>query len=385
MLKKEERKKCVIFLRGGVKKNRIKFICNAAERSGKYQIAYFVDDPIDHHFDANEIQVITSEELLQRDTRKQMQVIVDGSEDGDPFQWALHLGYPTENITLAEDIIKEAANQEYQLFLEKYEHVEENVPIRIHATEIIDGLKKAGFEVVNYRIDQDDYREYLERIDYEKNYPSYLNEFGEHLPSKTVQHYVSYQLLHMNSGAVYVDIASSNSVFSDIAERLCHVKAYKQDIGYQWGIHGNRIGSFASSVPMPDHSVDYMALHCSLEHFEGNEDFKFFQEAYRLMPVGGKVCIIPLYLADEYIIQTSPSVWLYKYTVYDKAPELDPRAKISINDSICQRQSKFLSVDILKEELLEKYSDKFRIQIYYIENCREVKGANPFALLLEKK
>lgn len=373
------------FFRGGVKKNRIKFICNAAERSGKYKIEYLLSDCADKNADADKIRIITSKELLKMDAMKQMQIIVDGNKEGDMFQWALQIGYPTDQITLADDMIKEAVDMEYQLFLEKYDNVEENIPIHINAAKIIDGLKAAGFEVVNYSIDNEDYQEYLEMIDYHNNYPAYLNEFKDNLPSKTVQHYVSYKLLNMKSGAVYVDIASSNSVFADIAERLCHVKAYKQDIGYQWGIHGNRIGSFASSVPMPDHSVDYMALHCSLEHFEGDEDFKFFKEAYRLMPVGGKVCIIPLYLADEYIIQTSPSVWLYKYTVYDQVPELDRRAKISVNDSICQRQSKFLSVDILKEELLEKYSDKFRIQIYYIENCREVKGANPFALILEKK
>ncbi len=373
------------FFRGGVDKKRIRFLCNAVERAGRFRIAYFVDDKIGGQPDLNGIPVVTSEEWLQRDSAREMEIIIDDDKDEPVIQRILTLGYSNEQIQLASDVIREAMDREYQLFLQKYENVEENVPIHITATKIMEELQKAGCEIVNYRIDKEDYQEYLKKTDYETNYPAYLNEFQKNLPSKTVQHYVSYKLLNMKSGTVYVDIASSNSVFSDIAERLCDVKAYKQDIGYQWGIHGNRIGSYASSVPMPDHSVNYMALHCSLEHFEDNEDFKFFEEAYRLMPIGGKVCIIPLYLADEYVIQTSPCVWLNKYAVYDKAPELDHRAKISINNSICQRQSKFLSVGILKEELLDKYHEKFRIQVYYIENCREVKGANPFALLLEKK
>ena len=67
---------------------------------------------------------------------------------------------------------------------------------------IIDGLKAAGFEVVNYSIDNEDYQEYLEMIDYHNNYPAYLNEFKDNLPSKTVQHYVSYKLLNMKSHMV---------------------------------------------------------------------------------------------------------------------------------------------------------------------------------------
>jgi len=360
-------------------------IRNSIERLEKYQIEYFVESDTKRSNNLlNGIPVITLKDLQIKDPMKQMNIVIADGGNDRIYHQILELGYSKENMVAVSDVIKEASDNEYKLFTQKYKNIEENVQIKVTAAKIIEDLKKSGFEVVYYSIDKDDYNTYLKNADYETNYPAYLNEFKEHLSSKTVQHYVSYKLLNMQSGSVYVDIASSNSVFPDIVEKLCHVKAYKQDIWYQWGIHGNKIGSYASSVPMPDHSVDYMALHCSFEHFEGNEDFKFFGEAYRLLPAGGKVCIIPLYLSDEYVIQTSPSVWLNKYAVYGKAPELDARAKISINDSICQRQSKFLSVDILTEELIRKYNDKFKIQIYYIENCGEVKGANPFALVLEK-
>lgn len=84
------------------------------------------------------------------------------------------------------------------------------------------------------------------------------------------------------------------------------------------------------------------------------------------------------------MIMTSPKVWLNKYSVYIKAPELDPRAKISINETICQRQSKHFSAKILKDELLNKFKDQFNIKIYYMENFREFERAKPFALILEK-
>lgn len=274
--------------------------------------------------------------------------------------------------------------EEYEKFLQQYNVVDENLKITITIPLILKKLKESGFNVVNYNISTEDYKDYLQKTNYVENYPKYLQEFGESLPKKTMQHYISYKLLDMCKSDVYMDIASSNSVFPQIVNKLCGAMTYRQDIRYKWGKHGECIGSFASEIPMPDESINYMALHCSLEHFEDNEDYNFFKEAYRLLTVGGKVCIVPLYLANEYVIMTSPSVWYNKYAVYTDFPKLDIRAKISINESIKQRQSKHYSVEILKEELLDKYSDKFDIVVYHIENASKFKGAYPFALILTK-
>ena len=51
-----------------------------------------------------------------------------------------------------------------------------------------------------------------------------------------------------------------------------------------------------------------MALHCSFEHFEGRSDIGFIREAERVLRPGGAVCVVPLYLSEEYAIQTDPDV-----------------------------------------------------------------------------
>jgi hypothetical protein len=43
-----------------------------------------------------------------------------------------------------------------------------------------------------------------------------------------------------------------------------------------------------------------MSLHCSFEHFEGWSDRDFILEAARVLAPGGRLCIVPLYLAPEY-------------------------------------------------------------------------------------
>lgn len=52
-----------------------------------------------------------------------------------------------------------------------------------------------------------------------------------------------------------------------------------------------------------------MTLHCSLEHFEGEEDTAFIQEASRVLAKGGRLVIVPLYLSDQYFVVTQPSLW----------------------------------------------------------------------------
>lgn len=372
---------CVIFGRGRTARTVYKCLGLLEE----YKLMYFVDSDVKNSGVKWEgVEFITPEELIVKDIMKKMKVIIADESRDEVYRQILKLGYSEDDVIIADDIINKVFNKEYEKFLQKYEFIGENMRITVNAPQIAEDLEKADFEVLKYRVDKDDYDQYLSQANYQVEYPEYIEEFKESLPGKTFQHYVSYKLLDMKKDDVYMDVASSNSVFPYIAEKICQVKTFKQDISYKWGVNGNRIGSYASSIPMPDNSIDYMALHCSLEHFEGNEDFLFIKEAHRLLSVKGKVCIIPLYLADEYVIMTSPKVWIDKYSVYIKAPEFDPRARISINDSIRQRQSKHFSVQILKEELLDKFSDKFNIKIYFIENFREFERAKPFVLVLEK-
>ncbi len=250
--------------------------------------------------------------------------------------------------------------------------------------DIKNKFMEMGFSVIDYTVNVEDYKKWLSEIDYEQNYPDYTRIFGQSLCEKQFQHYVSLKLLDISKDTVVLDVASSVSVFPEIVRKKYDSIIYKQDIEYQWGVNDYVIGSFASDIPLPDKSIDCMTLHCSLEHFEDMEDFKFFKEAHRILRNGGKVCVIPLYMADEYCIRTSPEVWLSKYKVYSKCPKFDKRAGIIIDNNIRQRQSKFYSVEILKEELLNEEMQLVPT-VVYISNYHEFKRTTPFALILEKK
>jgi hypothetical protein len=61
-------------------------------------------------------------------------------------------------------------------------------------------------------------------------------------------------------------------------------------------------------LPLPDGFATKLALHCSFEHFEGDSDIGFIREVPRILRPGGSACIVPLYLCEEYAIQTDPEV-----------------------------------------------------------------------------
>ncbi|PLY06374.1 MAG: hypothetical protein C0625_09555 [Arcobacter sp.] len=219
-----------------------------------------------------------------------------------------------------------------------------------------------------YNFNEESYLEWFNNVNYTQ-YPNYCKEFeeGEILHSKAMQHYLSIELLKIKKSDVYLDIASSNSVCPDIINEFYSKNVYKQDIQYKEGIHGNKIGSNAESMPLDNNSIDKMALHCSFEHFENNSDINFLNEAYRVLSSNGKVVITPFYMSESKHILTSPSIWENKYMMQD-LPKFTRGYPIVINEEIKQRQEKIYSVKAFLEEIVEPFKDKFFIEVYHIAN-----------------
>ena len=251
---------------------------------------------------------------------------------------------------------------------------------------IIEDIVKYDVDFEEYIVDFGDFEKWYEEIDYPNSYPVYANEFGinKNLKKKALQHYLSYKLLELDKKDVYVDIASSNSVFPDILLNTYGLTdVLRQDLMYSPGIKGGRIGSNVNSIPIENDKINAMGLHCSWEHFENNADIDYLSEGALILQKNGKICIIPLYLAEEYLIMTSPSCWLSKYNC--DIPIFDKDAIIYIDENIQQRQSKYFNVEHLKSKLLDVYSDILDFKIYYFKNCTEFKGAPVFSLVATKK
>lgn len=281
--------------------------------------------------------------------------------------------------------ISHKLEEEMNILFKEYEVINGGA-LPINVGKICEELKEKKLPVRIKKIDYSEYQYWLKRVGYLEKYPEYLKIFKDTLNQKSLQHFLSLKLLNVEDRAgIFLDVASSVSIFPEIlCDNYNMKKVYRQDLNYDQGIHGDKIGSFASKIPLPDESVDYMTLHCSIEHFEDGEDVRFLTEAFRLLKKGGAVCIIPLYMADEYIIVTSPSVWHNKYRAYDSMPQLDKRAKILINESRKQRQEKFFDVKTLYEDIYQNYKDKFEIEIAYFENYVEMDGCPVFAMILRK-
>lgn len=249
-------------------------------------------------------------------------------------------------------------------------------------------LKELNIEIKEISVDFDDYKQWMEIVNYEKNYPQYVKEFpvGNLLDRKSLQHYLSIQLLGIgkdkNHDETYLDVASSNSVFPDILTSEYKIKkTYRQDWQYKKGIHGDRIGSNAVDIPLPDHSTDRISLHCSWEHFEDNSDVEFFKEARRILKKNGKLCIIPLYLAREYFAITSPEVWPGKYPgVIVTPPKFEKGMIVCIMEQIKQRQQKYYDLKTLSKKILQPFKDIFDFEIIHFTNYKDHPGCPVFAL-----
>ncbi len=172
--------------------------------------------------------------------------------------------------------------------------------------QLILELRQAGLGPLDYQLDLEDYRAYLRAAGYNRFPGYYRGGRSRDFPSKAVQHYLAARLLALESGDTYIDVASADSPTPEIYRSIYGCRAYRQDLAYPEGVHGDRIGGSAVAMPVADGFATKLGLHCSFEHFEGAADIEFIREAARVLKPGGKVCIIPLYLYPTYTIVTDP-------------------------------------------------------------------------------
>lgn len=173
---------------------------------------------------------------------------------------------------------------------------------------IVHQLVDTGLTVQERELSAVGYRDYLARAGYER-YPHYLN--GGRAPQcaeKSLEHYIAASLLNLTPEDVYIDIANDRSPAPDIYHALYGCTAYRQDLVFRPGLHGDTIGGNAADLPLDDGFATALCLHCSFEHFEGDSDWQFIREASRVLKPGGRLCIVPLYLSTEYSVLTDPAV-----------------------------------------------------------------------------
>lgn len=173
------------------------------------------------------------------------------------------------------------------------------IDIRPTALDSVEAeLKAKGLPVETYVLREHfaGFAAHLQLPDYSGDYRVYGGADHHCLLEKSLEHYLSLALAVPRAGQVAVDIGSCQSVLPEILRRVHRMRCYEQDLTYPPGVVGDRIGSNADAIPLPDRSVDFMTLHCTFEHFEGQADTGFVRESARLLKPGGRTVILPLYL-----------------------------------------------------------------------------------------
>jgi hypothetical protein len=241
---------------------------------------------------------------------------------------------------------------------------------------IVNRLKASGFEVLDYEIDPDDYRRYFVAARYSEDYPQY---YPGSIFEKSLEHYLAARLLALNADDVYIDVASEHSPVPEIYGRLFGATTYKQDLACPPGLKGRTIGGNAASMPVPDGFASKMALHCSFEHFEGASDIGFVMEAARVLRPGGAVCIVPLYLFEEYAIQTDPVVAIRESVVFE------PEAVVYCAEGWNNRHGRFYDPEHLASRILRN-SAHLKLRVYRLVNATQVDSScyARFALVIQK-
>lgn len=232
---------------------------------------------------------------------------------------------------------------------------------------VVNELEKLAIPVHTHTINKLAYQQYITQANYPATYYGGGLNPEDNFIEKTLEHYVSTEFIDFSESTTFIDIAACTSPFYQIVKKVFGVKtSYQQDLIFKKGLHGDKIGGFASQIPLPDESVDAVTLHCSLEHFEGQSDIEFFQEMERVLKRGGKIVILPFYLAYEYTIHVDPIYNLIKR----HQPILDPTARLRYCNWY-QFFSRHYSAKKLQERILQN-TPNLQLTVHQVNNFKEI-------------
>jgi SAM-dependent methyltransferase len=185
-------------------------------------------------------------------------------------------------------------------------------------------LQSIGYSIRDFEIGPlvDEFRIYSQLEEYAGEYRRYGGSDECSFLEKALEHFLSFKLANPQPGQTFMDVGSCVSVVPGVLRRVYRCKCYAQDLELPPGIRAWKIGSNAASIPLQDQTLDGMTLHCTFEHFEGDADTAFVRECARLLKPGGKVVILPTYVANEWSNVTGEISETKRSTI-----QFDPEAK----------------------------------------------------------
>lgn len=239
-------------------------------------------------------------------------------------------------------------------------------------------LKQLGFIVEEYQIDIDNFQNFLKAVHYEETYPDFSTG---NLPEKALEHYLAAKLLQLSPSDTYVNVMTAGSPAPKIYSDLFGVRSliHEASSDSYFLENENQLGSSPALLPLPNGSVDKLALHCGFEHLEGDEDIQFIKKVSQVLKPGGKACIVPLYLSNNYGIITDPEVAVQEGTTFEDG------VMVYCMRGWNNRFGRFYDPEHLFERVL-KNIDGLTLKIIHIVNAKQVDPTCyvEYAMLLEK-
>ncbi|MCH8118436.1 MAG: glycosyltransferase [Planctomycetes bacterium] len=232
--------------------------------------------------------------------------------------------------------------------------------------EFKERLIELGVPVKDIEIDINDFEMWR------KMNPTMENSYkrlGDAFIEKLLEHYLTYTLLEIKVGDVFIDVAASGSPWADILSER-GIESYRLDLSYERGINGRDIGADASDTKLPDNFASVLTLHCAYECFMGDADRLFIKEAERILKNNGRFAIVPLYFDPIYLILTSP---------YCDQGEviIDPGAKkVWRDDKYKAPFSRHYSPEVFVKRIYSKLNT-LKGQLYFVNNIGEIQQAYP--------
>lgn len=233
----------------------------------------------------------------------------------------------------------------------------------------VDLILEEGIEVSEMDIDPDALEEFRSRCDYSFHYlgtPDDGGFLGKAYREKSLEHFLSTLLLGLRKEDTLIDIASAASNYPENVRTIVGCTVFRQDLEWEEGLHGDKIGGDAGRMPIPDNFATALSLHCSLEHFEGDADIRFLQEAKRVLAPRGKLCILPVYIEREHMIATQPELWKSDIP-------LDPGARwyFPPSEKWNNRFGRFYSPKAFRERIIS-HLDPFEWEFIWFRNRHEL-------------
>lgn len=200
-------------------------------------------------------------------------------------------------------------------------------------------------------------------------YPDYLLKFGELKHKKLIEFYTTFCILNPHEKHVFMDAAGGANGY--LVNLNCKRKIL-QDIRISSStreILGPCISYIeldAGSIPLPDESVDLISCHHSFEHFQFDSDINFVREIQRLLTVGGKCCIIPLFIANRYAEITSKLSFRFKFD-QDSLRIIDPTATIS-GGRFSGYYARVYDISAFQRRIIQNIDlSRFKVSIYALK------------------